>query len=61
MTHTLRHTPLLKGAGLSTFLLFFSLFIENCKTGDFDFFFLAFLQFLINWLIVGIIYILRIN
>jgi len=54
ITDTLRHTPLLNGAGLLLFLLFLSLFIPNNNTGDLDLVFFFFLPCFSNWLIVGI-------
>jgi hypothetical protein len=53
-TVTFKQTPLLKGAGIATFLLCFNLLIPNCKAGDLDFLLLFFLFCLISWLMVGI-------
>lgn len=55
ITDTFRHTHLLNGAGIATFLLLFNLLIPNCKAGDLDLKVFLFLQYLISWLIVGII------
>ena len=54
VTVTLRHTPLLKGLGRSTFLLFFKVFVLYWSAGALDFWVFGLLRFLTSWVIVGI-------
>lgn len=53
-TVTLRHTPLLKGAGWATEIFLFSVFLVYWSAGDLDFLTFCFLPFFTSWLIVGI-------